>query len=317
MDSSDLHFWTIEALMTSENMIGLIGLGMMGRGMGHSLLSAGRSLSIRPNKRREVADELLALGAVQTRSPEHMADISSVIVTCLPSEAAVRDVLFGPAGIAQAARPGLLVVECSTLTPMAGRELSEQLARVGVDFVDAPVTGGPTEAMQGRLNALIGGASDSAAQRAGAILGAFCKQAFRFAGAGSGYGAKLINNFLAFSNLVAVAEAMATARKTGLDMDTLLAAVEGGGGQNRVLSGLGPWLAGHGESRSRVKLETAAKDVEYYCQLAGELETLGSVATQVRDRLLQGLADGLGAELTPCYVSHVAKAAGVQLPAVP
>ncbi len=296
-------------------MIGLIGLGMMGRGMGHSLLRSGQPLSILANRRREVADELAALGAVESASPAHMASVADAVVLCLPSESAVREVLFGAEGIASAARPGLLVIECSTLTPQAGRDISAQLARAGVDFVDAPVTGGPTEAMQGRLNALVGGAGET--QRAQAVLAAFCKQVFRFAGAGNGYGAKLINNFLAFNNLVAIAEAMTTARKAGLDIDTLLAAIDNGGGQNRCLAGLGPWLAGHGESRSRVKLETAAKDVGYYCRLAGELGTLGPVAAQVRDRLQQGVTAGLGEDLTPQYISHVAAAAGVRLPVPP
>lgn len=293
-------------------MIGLIGIGMMGRGIGHSLLRAGRSLSILANKRREAAEELVALGATEAASAADMAPEAEAIILCLPSEAAVRGVLFGPSGLAATARPGLLVLECSTLTPAVGRDFSERLARIGVSFVDAPVTGGPTEAMQGRLNALVGG--DGAPQAAEAILAAFCKQTFRFAGAGNGYGAKLISNFLAFNNLVAIAEAMTTAHRAGMDLDTLLAAIEGGGGQNRCLTGLGPWLSGRGESRSRVKLETAAKDVGYYCLLAQELGTLGPVAEQVRGRLQQGVAEGLGGELTPQYISHVAAAAGVRLP---
>jgi 3-hydroxyisobutyrate dehydrogenase-like beta-hydroxyacid dehydrogenase len=296
-------------------MIGLIGIGMMGRGIGHSLLRAGHSLSILANRRREAVDELVALGATEAASAAGMAPEAEAVILCLPSEAAAREVLFGPSGIAATARPGLLVLECSTLTPAAGRDFSERLARIGVHFVDAPVTGGPTEAMQGRLNALVGG--DATPQTAEAILSAFCKQTFRFAGAGNGYGAKLINNFLAFNSFVAIAEAMTTAHKAGMELDTLLAAIEGGGGQNRCLTGLGPWLAGHGESRSRVKLETAAKDVGYYCLLARELGTLGPVAEQVRARLLHGVADGLGGELTPQYISHVAAAAGVRLPASP
>ena len=296
-------------------MIGLIGIGMMGRGIGHSLLRSGHPLSVLGNKRREAVEELLAQGAREAISPAAMASQVEAIILCLPSEAAVREVLFGPSGISSTARPGLLVLECSTLTPTTGRDLAEQLARIGVDFVDAPLTGGPTEAMQGRLNALVGG--DGIPPAVDSILATFCKQTFRFAGAGNGYGAKLISNFLAFNNLVAIAEAMTTAQKAGMDIDTLLAAIEGAGGQNRCLTGLGPWLTGNGQSRSRVKLEIAAKDVSYYCLLAQELGTLGPVAEQVRNRLRQGVADGLGSELTPQYISHVAAAAGVRLPVSP
>lgn len=292
----------------SPPRIGLIGLGLMGRGLGLSLLRAGHALTVLAHRQRAVADELVAAGAHEAGDAATLAAAVQVLVLCLPSEQAVDAVLFGPRGVCDGGggRPGgLLVIECSTLRPDVGRRLATRLAGHGMHFVDAPVTRGPNEAAQGRLVALAGGAP-AAVDRAELVLRCFCEQVFRFGAAGQGYAAKLVNNFLAFSNLVAVAEAMHTARCAGLDLPQLLAAVQLSGGQNRVLDGLAPVLAGTGASRSRVTLDTAHKDASYYLRLAQELGSDGPMARQVQARLAQAVADGLGSHFTPDYLDHVA-----------
>ena len=285
--------------------VGLAGLGLMGRGLGLSLLRAGHRLHVLAHRQRGVADELVAAGAQEARDAAALAGGADVLVLCLPSEAAVDHVLFGPQGVCSGARHGLLVIECSTLRPDVGQRLAAALDERGIHFVDAPVTRGPAEAVQGRLNALVGG-SAAAVDRAEPVLRAFCEQVFRFGAAGQGYAAKLVNNFLAFSNLVAVAEAMHTARRAGLDLPQLLAAVQVSGGQNRVLDGLTPLLAGTGPSRSRVTLNTAHKDALYYHQMAQSLGSAGPMAQQVDAVLAQALAAGLGEQFTPAWLDHVA-----------
>jgi len=283
---------------------GLIGLGLMGRGMGLSLLRAGHTLHLVAHRKRDIAQELLAAGAHEAATPQALAAACEAIVLCLPSVETTEAVLFGPQGIVWGAPPGLLVIECSTLLREAGRSFAQRLAAAGVDFVDAPVTRGPTEAVAGRLNALVGGAP-AAVERALPVLQAFCERTFRFGASGQGYAAKLVNNFLAFNNLVAIAEAMHTAQSAGLNTQELLAAIAVSGGQNRVLDGLAPWLTGAGESRSRVTLATAHKDVQYYARLAESLATLGPVAQQVERSLAQALHNGLGEQFTPEYLRHI------------
>lgn len=300
--------------MIGKCRVGLIGLGLMGRGIGHSLMRAGYPLHIRANQRREVAVELVAAGANERASPVEVATSCDVIVLCLPGESAVEEVLFGQGGICLADRPGLCVVECSTLTPATGQLFAERLSKFGMHFVDAPLTGGPREAITGELQALVGGSFEAAVTRSQEVLGAFCRQQYRFPGVGNGYAAKLVNNFLAFSNLVAVAEAIATATCSGLDIGTLLAAVTNAGGQSRCLSGLTPWLSGTGESRSIVTIGTAAKDLEYYCRFAEGLGTLGPSALQSSQSLQAARDHGsLSEALTPEFVRHVASMVGVRL----
>lgn len=290
--------------------VGLIGLGLMGRGMGLSLLRAGFTLGVVAHRQRQTVDELVAAGAWEATTPAALAQQCDTLVCCLPSADAAQAVLLGgadAAGVLAGAAPGLLVVECSTLLPTFAVQMAARLADAGVAWVDAPVTRGPTEALAGRLNALVGGTPEAVA-RATPVLQAFCERQFSFGAVGQGYAAKLISNFLAFNNLVAIAEAMASASRAGLDLPRLLDAIAVSGGQNRVLDGLAPLLTGTGPSRSRVTLATAYKDVDSYRQFARSLHTAGPVADGVVERLAAALAAGLGAQLTPEYLRFVAEA---------
>ncbi len=296
--------------------VGLIGAGLMGRGMGLRLLQHGHRLGVVAHRQRETIEELNALGAREFASPSALAADCHAIVLCLPSVEAVQQVLFGDGGIVSQAQPGLLVIDCSTLPPEATQRFHAQLQAHGIALVDAPVTRGPVEAVQGRLHALVGGDAADVA-RATPILQAFCESIFRFGGPGTGHAAKMVNNFLAFSHFVAASEAMASASRAGLDLATLLQAIQVSGGQSRVLDGLTPWLAAGDAPRSRVTLQTAHKDARYYTQWARAMDTCGPLAEQVVDSLAQGLVAGLGPQLTPHYLRWVAQNHGSQLPPVP
>jgi len=294
--------------------VGLIGLGLMGRGIGHSLLRRGHALSVLAHRRREVADELVAAGAREAGSACDLAQGCDVVVLCVSSAAASEQCLFGPRGVTDSGRRGLLVIESSTLTPSAAADFSMRLKPHGIDWVDAPVTRGPREAMEGRLNALVGGDAQ-AVQRALPVLSAFCERSFVLGDTGSGYAAKLVSNFIAFSNLVAVAEGMATAVQAGLNLPTLLEVMAVSGSQNRVLDGLTPWLCGAAGPRSLATLATACKDVTYYAEFASSLGTQGAHADAVQ-QALQGAVDaGKADEFTPAYLQWVATRLGVDLDA--
>ncbi|MES2972482.1 MAG: NAD(P)-dependent oxidoreductase [Pseudomonadota bacterium] len=286
---------------------GLIGPGLMGRGMGLSLLRAGHSLGVVAHRRRETVDELVSAGAWEAPDAASLATLCDVLVLCLPSVEAAESVLFGSGGITQGAlhrsRQDLLVIECSTLTPAAAVSFDGRLGQAGIAFADAPVTRGPREAVAGTLNALLGGRPGHAG-RASQVLGAFCEKIFTFGAPGQGYAAKLVSNFLAFSNLAAVAEGMATATRAGLDMPVLMQALALGGAQSRVLDGLAPVLAGTGESRSIVTVGTAHKDVAYYLAFARAAGSAGAVAECVEGQYAEAVSAGLGGELTPQYLRH-------------
>ena len=297
-----------------KEAVGLVGLGLMGRGMGLSLLRARHELTVLAHRRRDVVEELTALGAREAVTAGGLAAMCRVVVLCLPSVDATESVLFGPGGIAETAAPGFLIIECSTLMPANAQDFRSRLAGRGIGFVDAPVTRGPAEALAGRLNALVGGETGEV-ERAAQVLAAFCERVFRFGVSGNGYAAKLVNNFLAFTHLVVISEAMAMARGAGLDMTLLLDAIGCSGGQSRSLASLGPWLIDGSPTLSIVTLATAFKDVDYYRRFAKSLSPHGATADHVFDQLAEAMQSGLGDRLTPEYVRHVAARAGVLLPA--
>ena len=299
-------------MSSSTQQVGLIGLGLMGRGIGHSLLRAGHALSIVAHRRREVADELVAAGAAECASACDLAARCDAVVLCVSSAEAAQQCLVGAGGVLAGARPGLLVIESSTLRPDVAVALAARLGEAHVQFVDAPVTRGPREAMEGKLNALVGGAPEAVA-RALPLLAAYCERSFAMGPVGSGYAAKLVNNFLAFSQLVALGEALRTAVRAGLALPALLDAIAVSGGQSRVLDGLAPWLATGAETRSRVTLTTAHKDVQYFNAFAQSLGTDGEASRQVLNQLTQALQSGLGDRFTPAFLEQAAAACGVDL----
>jgi 3-hydroxyisobutyrate dehydrogenase-like beta-hydroxyacid dehydrogenase len=287
-----------------DDGVGLIGLGLMGRGMGLRLLGAGFRLHALAHRRRDTLAALVAAGAVEAPAAAALAQATMAVVTCLPGIEALESVLFGPAGIVAGARPGYLVLDCSTLTPAAGRDFAQRLAARGIGFVGAPVTRGPEEAARGKLNAIAGG-SPADMGRALPLLDAFCERVLTVGDAGAGYAAKLVNNFLAFGHYALIAEALAAVHGEGVAIESVLAAVSLGGGQSRVLDGMGPFLSGTGESRSRVTVATALKDLNYFRAMAAAAGAAGPVGAEVLARW-QGVA-ALGAgDWSTAYFTRLA-----------
>ncbi|MFY9128618.1 MAG: NAD(P)-dependent oxidoreductase [Limnohabitans sp.] len=290
--------------MSISLRVGLIGLGLMGRGIGLSLLRDGHVLGIVAHQKRATTEELLNLGAVEFKSPVDLAMNYDFIVTCLPSEEACRQVLLGNQGIVHSTRTDILVIECSTLMPHNAIEFSDALGRSQISFVDAPVTRGPREAELGKLNAILAGSPDSIS-KARPVLTSFCEGIFEVGSLGQAYAAKLINNFLAFSNLAAIGEAMATAKQANLDLRQLMAVIAVSGGQSRVLDGLVPTITSIGPSRSIVSISTAHKDVKYYSELSKKLKSAGPISQAVLAEFSRALEQDLGEELTPKYLSFI------------
>lgn len=265
--------------------VGLVGLGAMGRGMGLCLLRAGHRLTIVPNRRRAVADELGAAGALEVAKPKAL-DGCSVVVLCLPSESATEEVIFGPDGIASSAGKGTLVLECSTLSPAYGRDCALRLAAAGLRFADAPVTRGPADAAIGKLDGLLGAhAGDVPLARR--VLSAFCERIHELGPPGAGYAAKLVNAFLVFCNVASVSEALTTAAAAGVDLDAMLAIVDRSAAHSLVAQRVAMARGNPPETGQRPRLSIAhpAKDVRYYRDLAMSHGTLGPLAAEVVQRL--------------------------------
>jgi 2-hydroxy-3-oxopropionate reductase len=223
--------------------IGFIGLGIMGRPMAKNLIKAGHQLVV-IDRRPEVTEEFVALGAAVAATPAGVAAQSEVVVTMLPDSPQVRQVLLGPDGVIEAAPRALTVVDASSINPLAAREMAAALGRRGIAMLDAPVSGGQPMAIAGTLSFMVGGPQE-VFDRVAPVLSAMGRSVVRVGGAGAGNIAKLANQAIVAVNIAVLAEALVLARKAGVDPAAVLTAIAGGLAGSNVMAAKGPMMLEH------------------------------------------------------------------------
>lgn len=206
--------------------IGFIGLGIMGRPMAKNLLKAGYPLVVHSRSRGPV-DELVAAGAQAGTSSKDVAGRCEVLITMLPNSPDVELVALGRDGIVEGARPGLVYVDMSTISPIVTQKIGEVLGAKGVRMLDGPVSGGEKGAIDGALSIMVGGEQD-VFDAVLPILQAMGKTITRLGPLGFGGFTKLANQIIVAVNLVALGEALTLAKKAGLDRELTLKALAGG-----------------------------------------------------------------------------------------
>ena len=218
--------------------VGVIGLGIMGAPMARNLLRAGHEVVVHGRTAARV-EPLVAAGARAAASPAAVASAVDAVVTSLPDGPDVELVVGGPDGVLAGAARGLLVIDTSTIAPDTARALASRTSAIGVDFLDAPVSGGQQGAIDGTLSIMVGGAPDAFA-RARPVFEALGRTATHMGGPGQGQMTKLVNQVIGVTTLAAVAEGLTLAAHAGLDPDAVLAAVGGGAATSWQLTNLGP-----------------------------------------------------------------------------
>jgi 2-hydroxy-3-oxopropionate reductase len=207
-------------------VIGFIGLGIMGRPMARNLLKAGYSLVVHSRSRGPV-DEIVKAGATAAASARDVAAQCDVLITMLPNSPDVEQVALGPAGIIEGARRGLIFADMSTISPIVSQKIGKALEAKGVAMLDAPVSGGEKGAIDGALSIMVGG-DKSVFERVLPIFQAMGKTITLLGPLGFGGFTKLANQIIVAVNLTALAEALTLGKKAGLDRDLLLTALAGG-----------------------------------------------------------------------------------------
>jgi 2-hydroxy-3-oxopropionate reductase len=210
-------------------IIGAIGLGIMGGGITRNLLKAGHTLVVH-NRSQCVVDELVSMGAKRASSPREVAEQVEFVFTNLPDTPDVEMVVLGKGGIIEGAHEGLIYIDNSTIKPEAARMIAEKLAAVGVAALDAPVSGGDIGARDGTLTIMVGG-TQAAYERALPLFGAIGKKSVLVGDSGAGQIAKACNQIITAAQMVAMAEALVTAQKAGVDPVRVVEAIKGGAAQ--------------------------------------------------------------------------------------
>jgi 2-hydroxy-3-oxopropionate reductase len=215
--------------MSQKLKVGYIGLGLMGKSMARNVLKAGFPLVVH-NRSRGAVEELVAEGATGAFSPAEVAAQVDVVFTNLPDSPDVELVALGPQGVIEAARPGLVFVDNSTIKPATARGIAAALGEKGVECLDAPVSGGDIGARDGTLTIMVGGPS-GALERVMPVLEAMGKSITHVGESGAGQIAKAANQIMVAAQMVAMGELLVFARKAGADPQKVVQAIRGGAAQ--------------------------------------------------------------------------------------
>jgi 3-hydroxyisobutyrate dehydrogenase len=214
--------------------VGFIGLGTMGAAMAANLARAGFAVTAW-NRTPDRAPELDGLGVERGTTPADVASAVETIVICVSDTPDVAAVLLGPDGVSAGARPGTLVIDCSTISPAATRGFAAELAEHDIALVDAPVSGGSEGAQKATLTIFVGGEAADV-ERARPILAALGKTITHVGPIGSGQAVKAVNQVILAGTYLGVAEGIVLAMKAGLDVDQVVGALGGGAAQSWVLA---------------------------------------------------------------------------------
>lgn len=273
--------------------IGFIGLGMMGQGMALNLLRKGFALRFQVHRNRAPVGELLAAGATEATTRRELVAGAEAVILCVTGTPQIEAIVLGEDGLLEAAPPGLLVLDTSTAEPASTARLREAFAARGCRYVDAPLARTPKEALEGRLNTMVG-ADAADFERARPILAAFCENVIHVGPPGHGHVLKLINNMLAMSTAAAIAEAVAAAAKSGLSLQKFYEVVSAGGVNSGIFRMMvGPMLDGD-LGGLKFAIANGQKDLRYYTHLAETLPTSAFIAEAAHQTFVQAANLGLG-----------------------
>ena len=291
-----------------SNTVGFIGLGIMGQGMAHNLLKAGFTLYVW-NRTPQRMEPLISAGAHPAQSPAELASHCDIIITCVSDTPDVEAVLLGENGAIHTLRAGALVVDCSTISPHATRQIAERLREKGAFMLDAPVSGGSEGAKLGTLSIMVGG-EEAQFQRALPVLQAMGKTITHVGENGAGQMVKLVNQILVVVNMLAISEALVFAQAGGLNLEKALTAVSGGAAGSWMLANRGTQAIKR-DFRPGFTIDLQQKDLRLVLEAADQLGTplIGTSIVYQLYRTLQ--RDGLGEEGNHALIKALEKLAGI------
>lgn len=220
--------------------IGFIGLGIMGKPMSKNLIKAGYSLVV-SDLNKAAVDEVVALGATAAASAKEVAQQADVVITMLPNSPHVKAVVLGENGVLEGAKAGLVVIDMSSIAPLASREIYAELEKKGVEMLDAPVSGGEPKAIDGTLSVMVGG-KKAVFDKYYDIMKAMAGSVVYTGEVGAGNVTKLANQVIVALNIAAMSEAFMLATKAGVDPELVYQAIRGGLAGSTVLDAKAPMV---------------------------------------------------------------------------
>jgi 2-hydroxy-3-oxopropionate reductase len=271
--------------------VGFIGLGVMGKPMSRNLIKAGYSLVVNDVNKAAMA-EIVALGAESAENPREIAQRSDVVITMLPNSPHVKQVALGSNGIIEAARPGLALIDMSSIAPLVSREVGAKLAEKGVEMLDAPVSGGEPKAIDGTLSIMVGGKKE--------VFDKYFDMLRMMGGSvvltgdiGAGNITKLANQIIVALNIAAMSEALVLATKAGVEPELIYKAIRGGLAGSTVLDAKAPLVMDR-KFNPGFRINLHIKDLANAIETAHEVGVPLPLTASVMEILQSLKIDGMG-----------------------
>ncbi len=290
--------------------IGLIGLGIMGKPMGRNLLKAGHELVVY-NRSRAAVDELVAAGAQVGASPADVAARSELVITMLPNSPDVKAVAFGENGILAGAKPGMILVDMSSIAPGASQEIARACAEKGVEMLDAPVSGGEPKAIDGSLSIMVGG-DRAVFERVREVLLSMGSSAVYCGTIGAGNTTKLANQVIVALNIAALSEAMMLAHKAGVDPQLVFEAIRGGLAGSTVMNAKASMMMEQ-NFKPGFKIDLHIKDLNNALETGHAVGSPLPLTSLAMEMLQQLHADGCGQDDHSALIQYYQKLTGETL----
>lgn len=290
--------------------VAFIGLGIMGRPMSKNLLKAGHQLFVY-DVRREPVEELAGLGAEACASGKEAAARAEVTITMLPDGPDVEAAILGGDGVLSGAQPGSIIVDMSSISPLAAQRVGAACARQGVEFLDAPVSGGEPKAVDGTLAIMVGGKPETF-EKVSLLFAVIGSSATLTGPVGAGNVTKLANQIMVACNIAAMGEALVLATKAGLDPEVVFQAVKGGLAGSTVLNAKAPMVMER-NFKPGFRIRLHQKDLRN-ALLAAEAMKVSLPLTSMTQQILMALMNSGRGELDhSAIVTFIEDMAGVEV----
>jgi 3-hydroxyisobutyrate dehydrogenase len=291
--------------------VGFVGTGIMGAPMARNALKAGFPVTV-TNRTLSRAEPLAKDGATVVKTPREVAERSDIVVTMVPNTPHVETAVFGPEGVAAGAREGLLLIDMSTISPSATRDIADRAAKNGPPFhtLDAPVSGGEPGAIEARLSIMIGG-GDADVQRAMPLFSALGKTIVHIGDHGAGQACKLANQIAVALNNLGVSEALVFAASQGIDLEKTRQVIAGGAGSSWAMQNYAPKMLA-GDFRPGFMVDLQQKDLRLVLDnaFADHISLPGAALVHELYNALQ--RDGGGREGNLALIKVIERLAGIE-----
>lgn len=287
--------------------IGFIGLGIMGKPMARNLLKAGHELVVFDVIQANV-DQVVEAGARAAASSKAVAEECSLIITMLPNSPHVKTVVLGAGGVLEGAKPGTILVDMSSIAPLASQEVCKACAEKGVKMIDAPVSGGEPKAVDGTLSIMVGG-DKAVFDQVYDILSVMGGSVVHCGDIGAGNTTKLANQVIVALNIAAVSEAYMLSTKAGVDPQKVFDAIKGGLAGSTVMNAKIPMIL-DGNFKPGFKIDLHIKDLNNALETGHSLGSPMPLSALVMEMLQTLHADGCGQDDHSAIMKYYEKVEG-------